>query len=252
MPPDARAYAACIGGNCESSSTWDALGQTASARITVRSGRDVRRPPRDRLPGCQRPRTAAWRRKLHRSRPALRGGAWACLEPPAWGQRRTDRRSKCQSVGGEPCDGPAAACVFDLASRAYRRAKAALCGYSGPLKLSGWRPGNFARRRAFLGLDARPVAQQLHADLTAPEGALSATRHRCSPRANAAPGTVAADVDGDRQRDQPAGRHERHTRGQHECEREHHSSPRDCTILIVRHGDGIGRPSPSRQTTHTF
>jgi hypothetical protein len=65
---------------------------------------------------CSAPRASAadrgWRRELHRTRPVLHWGAWACLTPPAWGQRRSCPRSLGQHVGSNPWGAPASRPVF--------------------------------------------------------------------------------------------------------------------------------------------
>lgn len=148
-----------------------------------------------------------------------------------------------------------AASVSDLASRAYRHAIAALCGYSEPLKLSRWRAGRFRPAPRIGPLDARPLAALLGRDPTASVGSVSATRHRCSPRANATPASVAATLvrdPEDEDPDQRADGHHAH-RGAHE-EREQDAHERIIegrTISVVGHGMMTRPPSSRLQCLHT-
>lgn len=73
--------------------------------------------------------------------------------------------------------------VNDLASRAYRRAIAALCGYSEPLKLSAWRGRDLRPPPRLLHLDGRPIAALVHAHPTGPVGPVAAARGPCPMRA---------------------------------------------------------------------
>src|SRR5688500_13320331 len=82
---------------------------------------------------------------------------------PALYPRRGDNGTRVALLNAglaiTPSRGPRL-CFIDLASRAYRRAKAALCGYSEPLKLSHWRVGRFRPAPRIGPLDTRPVALQ--------------------------------------------------------------------------------------------
>lgn len=188
------------GDSREPSSTSDAVQPQAAARIAVPPGRGVRDLH---MIGsqCQRrgPRMA-WG-----APPITPGSAPGRLGLPCTpcggnGARIDAPESACRELPlGRANQSP---CVFDLASRAYRRAIAALCGYSDPLKLSRWRPGRFRPAPRLLHLDARPV--ELHADPTASVGSVSSTRHRVSPRANTTAAAVTALGAGD-QRDGDAG-----------------------------------------------